>query len=97
MVKRGYSLDEILDTKAKIRILRFFILGASEARVTGRQIAKSIKMSPPATHDALKILWRQGILNREIIGKQHIYSLNSSNKLVKDILRPSLRKEVLFK
>lgn len=51
-------------------------------------------MSAPAVHAALKDLFNQDVLTMEIIGKQHIYSLNSKNRVVKDILEPSFKKEL---
>lgn len=93
-MKQLDRLDDILGSKTKIKVLRFFILGKGGQRVTGRQIAKAIKVSPPAAHAALKSLYREGLVNREIISRQHIYSLNQANRLVKDILKPSFGREL---
>jgi predicted nucleotidyltransferase len=91
------SLDSILNTATKVKILRLFSSRTDEFRSSGREIAKSVKVSPPAAHTALKELYSQGILKLEIIGKQHIYSLNSQSRLVKDILKPSFKKELSLK
>lgn len=91
------SLDIILDSKAKVKIIRLFISRTDDFRTSGREIAKWIKVSPPTTHTALKELYSQGILKLEIIGKQHIYSLNTKNRMVRDILKPSFKKELSLK
>lgn len=91
------SLDIILDSKTKIKIIRLFISRSDAFRSSGREIAKWIKISPPTTHAALKELFSQGILRLEIIGKQHIYSLNTKNRIVEDILKPSFKKELSLK
>ena len=91
------SLDIILDSKIKVKIIRLFISRTEDFRSSGREIAKLIKVSPPTTHTALKELYGQGILKLEIIGKQHIYSLNAKNRIVKDILKPGFKKELSLK
>jgi predicted nucleotidyltransferase len=91
------SLDIILNTKTKVKIIRLFVSRTDDFRSSGREIAKWIKVSPPATHTALKELYNQSILNLEVIGKQHIYSLNNKNRIVKDILKPSFKKELSIK
>jgi len=91
------SLDTILDSRTKIKIIRLFISRTPDFRSSGREIAKRIKVSPPATHAALKELYNQNILNLEIIGRQHIYSLNTRGRIVKDILTPVFKKELSFK
>ncbi len=91
------SLDTILNTKTKVKIIRLFTSHTDDFRSSGREIAKWIKVSPPAAHSALKQLYNQGILKLEIIGKQHIYSLNDKNRLVRDILKPSFKKELSLK
>jgi len=91
------NLDDILNTKSKVKILRLFTSRTSDFMASGREIAALIGVSPPAAHSALKELYNLNILKREIIGKQHLYKINSSNRTVKDILQPAFRKEVLIK
>jgi len=87
------SLDSILNTASKAKILRLFASGKTGFMASGRQIASLIGVSAPSTHAALKELYGQGMLKREIIGKQHIYSLNGDNVIVKEILKPMFLKE----
>ena len=91
------SLDAVLNSKTKVKIIRLFISRTSAFRVSGRDIARLINVSPPATHAALKELQSLNILRLEIIGKQHIYSLNDKNRIVKDILKPGFEKELSIK
>lgn len=91
------SLDNILNSRSKIAALRLFVSKTADFKASGREIAKLISISAPATHAALKELYNQKILKLDIIGKQHIYSLDTDNRIVKQILRPMFRKEVSIK
>lgn len=91
------SLDNILNSKSKIAIIRLFVSKTADFKVSGREIAKLIHFSAPATHAALKELYNQKIFKLEIIGKQYIYSLDTNNRLVKEILRPMFKKEFSLK
>jgi predicted nucleotidyltransferase/predicted DNA-binding transcriptional regulator len=86
-------LDAILDTGSKVRILRLFMTRTDVFLASGREIARSTSLSPPAAHSALKDLLDRGLLAREIIGRQHLYRLNSANRIVRDLLRPLFLKE----
>lgn len=90
-------LDDILDTKSKVKIIRLFISRTRGFMASGREIAKLVGLSPPAVHTVLKELYNQNILNREIIGRQHIYKMNHGNRIVKDILQPAFQKELSVK
>ncbi len=87
------TLDEILDTKSKVRIIRLFVSRTADFMASGREIARSIGISPPAAHFALKSLYNRDILKLDVVGKQHIYRLNHSNRVIKDMLEPMFRKE----
>jgi predicted nucleotidyltransferase len=87
------KLDDILDTKSKVKIIRLFTSRREDFMTSGREIAKLVGLTPPAVHTVLKELYNQDILKRDIIGKQHIYRMNYASRLVKDILRPAFRKE----
>jgi len=86
-------LDDILDTRSKVKIIRLFSSRREDFMASGREIAKLIGLTPPAAHVALKDLYNLDILKRDIIGKQHIYRMNHASRLVKDILRPAFKKE----
>jgi len=90
-------LDDVLDSRSKVKIIRLFISKRDDFIASGNDIARLIGLTPPATHTSLKVLCDQGILKRDIVGRQHIYRLNISNRIVKDILKPAFLKEVLIK
>lgn len=93
----GKSLDNILNSKLKIAIIRLFVSKTGEFKATGRGIAKLTRFSPPAAHAALKELYNQGVLNLDSIGKQHIYSIDNNNRIVQKILKPMFKEEVSLK
>lgn len=90
-------LDKILNTNSKIKIIRLFISRRQDFIASGRQIARMVKISPPAVHVALKDLYNQNVLKREIIGRQHLYSINNNNRVVKNILVPTFTGEFSIK
>jgi len=87
------SLESILNTSSKAKIIRLFTSKKVGFKASGRHIAALINTSAPATHTALKVLYGQKILIREIIGRQHIYSLNNDSEIVKELLKPIFQKE----
>jgi predicted nucleotidyltransferase len=91
------GLDAILDSKAKVKLLTFFAGHGFGFKVTGRQAACQSGISAPSAHAALKDLYSLGILHQEIIGRQHIYSLNQTARIVKDILLPAFKKDFSLK
>ena len=90
------SLDSILNTNAKVKIIRLFTSHLEDFMASGREISRAISVTAPATHTALKELYEQGILKREIKGKFHLYRLNTKSRIVKAILVPAFRKENSF-
>ncbi|MDP2904924.1 MAG: helix-turn-helix domain-containing protein [Candidatus Omnitrophota bacterium] len=84
-------LDKILDNEAKVRILRFLI--RTDAQWNGRQIAREVGVTPATAHKALQGLHREGVLLLQNAGKTHLYSLNSGNYVVSDLLRPLFNRE----
>lgn len=84
-------LNNILNTEAKVRILRF--LCKTGAEWNGSQIAREIGKTPAATHAALKALQREGVLELRNMGKTHVYSLKEGSFLVSSLLKPLFSKE----
>ena len=91
------SLDSILNTGSKTKIIRLFVSRKDSFRASGRQIAVLVNITAPAVHAALKELYNHGVLKREIIGRQHIYSLDNNSSIVKQILKPMFQKESSLK
>lgn len=88
------QLNAIINTASKVKIIRLFVSKRQDFYATGREVGKQAGLSAPAAHNALKALYNQNILDRDIIGKQHLYRLNAKNRIVKDILIPAFKKEL---
>lgn len=84
-------LDDILNTEAKVRILRF--LCRTGAEWNGSQIAREIGVTPAAAHTALRTLYKEGLLQLRNMGKTHVYSLKDDNFIVSGLLKPLFAKE----
>lgn len=91
------ALDNILNSNSKVRIIRLFISKRGDFIATGREIGRLTDISAPAAHAALKDLFNQDVLSREILGKQHLYKLNIKNRTVNNILIPAFKKELSIK
>jgi len=91
------ALDTILNNKTKVKILRLFTSREKGYHSSGREIARLIGVTAPTTHKALKELYAHHILDYEISGRNHLYSLNRNNRMVIDVLTPIFQKESAFK
>ncbi|OGX37188.1 MAG: hypothetical protein A3C36_00980 [Omnitrophica WOR_2 bacterium RIFCSPHIGHO2_02_FULL_52_10] len=91
-----FQMNEIVDSPSKLAILRVFA-SREGLKATGREVAKLAGFSVPSTHASLKDLHARNILVREIIGKQHIYSLNEEDRIVQKIIRPMFEAENNYK
>lgn len=91
------SLDNILNSKLKIAIIRLLVSKSAGFKATGREMAKLTRFSAPAAHASLKELYSQGVLKLDTIGKQHIYSIDSDSRIVQRILRPMFKEETSLK
>ncbi|NLE91895.1 MAG: nucleotidyltransferase domain-containing protein [Elusimicrobia bacterium] len=89
---KAFQIEEIVDSPSKVAILRL-LTARKNFKTTGRQIAKLIGYSAPSTHDSLKDLHSRNILKLDIIGKQHIYTLNEEDRIVKKIIHPMFAAE----
>jgi predicted nucleotidyltransferase len=86
-------LDDILDARSKVRVARLFALRTDDFLASGREVARLTALSPPAAHASLRSLLDARVLGREIVGRQHLYRLNSRARLVRDLLRPLFVRE----
>jgi len=91
------KLDSVLDSKSKVKIIRLFTSRTKDFMASGREVARFVKLSPPTAHSALKKLLDEHIVERHIIGNQHIYKLNYAHRTVKEILSPAFGKERMLK
>lgn len=84
---KTFRIEDVIASPSKVAILRIFA-SREGLQATGRQIAKLAGFSVPAIHDSLKSLHARNILNLDIIGKQHVYTLNENERMVQKIIRP---------
>lgn len=84
-------LDQILDSSAKVRILRFLCLKGGEW--SGRRIAAKLDLNPVTAHAALKELHEATILDFDRVGNSFIYSLREEHYLVREVLKPLFEQE----
>jgi predicted nucleotidyltransferase len=82
-----FQIEKIINSPSKLAILRVFA-ARKGLKATGRQIAQLVGYSAPSTHESLKGLHERNVLKLEIIGKQHIYTLNKDDRIVQKIIRP---------
>ena len=92
MLTSPFQITEVINSPLKVAILRVFC-SRKGLKATGRQIAERSGYSVPSTHESLKDLHSHNILNLEIISKQHIYSLNEDDWIVKKIILPMFEAE----
>jgi transcription initiation factor IIE alpha subunit len=81
-------LEDLLDSKSKIRIIRTFFLYQGKD-FTEREIAEFIEMSPNTVNLAMREIRKTNIFSFRKIGKAHAYRLNKSSALyepLKDII-----------
>ncbi|HBG62192.1 MAG: hypothetical protein A2Y03_00700 [Omnitrophica WOR_2 bacterium GWF2_38_59] len=91
-----FKINEIMDSPSKLAILRVFA-SHEGLKATGREVANLTGYSVPSAHESLKDLLARNILVREIIGRQHIYSLNEDDRIVQKIIRPMFEVENNYK
>ena len=89
-------LEKILDSQAKVAILRVLSSGV-DRRMGGSEIARAAGFSIPSTHDALKALHAAGIVTMEMIGNQHVYALNRKDRIVQKVVLPMFEAEGSWK
>lgn len=85
------TLENLLAQKSKIKILRF--LFKNKLELTGREMARSIKMDHKTCHRSLKELSEQGVVLVNNTGGGVLYKINEKNLLVKELLYPLFEKE----
>ena len=89
-------LEQIFDTKIKIKILKVFFNNSNKAFQT-LDIANFAKISSSRASECLNHLVNIGILSSQKIGKGYLFRINQSNYFVKIILNGEEIKEGLHK
>ena len=83
-------LEKILDSEAKVAILRVLSTGV-DRHMGGSEIARSAGFSIPSTHDSLKALHAVGVVTMELLGNQHVYALNRKDRIVHKVILPMFK------
>lgn len=89
-----HGLNAILTSASRVAILR--ALYETDGPKSGRALERACGLSNRATMLALEHLVQMGVVNREIAGRAHQYTLNESSYLVAKALKPAFDAEVLF-
>ncbi len=87
-------MNEIFSAYSNIAVIRE--LRYTKNGFSGREIAKRAGLSAPAAINSLSHLESLKIVNRQIGGRDHIFTLNISNYFVKTTLLPNLDAESKF-
>ncbi len=80
------TLDTMLDSEHKVRILRFLCRKGGEW--VGRRLAAELAMNPVTAHRALRDLHGASVLDFRKVGSHFLYSLRDDHYLVREVLRP---------
>jgi predicted nucleotidyltransferase len=87
-------LDEIFRTWSHVAVLR--ILRYTKNGFSGNEIARQANMNPRSALIALTSLEKLGLVQRQRGGREHIFTLNTNNFLVKNSILPLLKSEKDF-
>jgi predicted nucleotidyltransferase len=84
-------LSEIFSARSNVTVMR--AMKNSLVGLTGREISRMAGISPKTCLETLTTLENLGIVNRIRGGRDHIFSINRINYLVKKIILPLLEGE----
>lgn len=77
-------LNKLFSAPSSISILRE--LSLRNTGITGRELARTINITPQAVHNSLNILDALKIVKREYAGRSHYFTLNRKHFLSKNII-----------
>lgn len=81
----------LLHEDAQVRILRF--LWKSRAEWSGREIARKVGLSAPASHATLKGLDARGLVHFRRVSNVHLYKLNFEHYFIQNVFGPFFEAE----
>lgn len=87
--------DEIFRTRSNVAVMR--ALMDTNTGFSGNEVARVAGMHPRSAFKALTLLEGLGIVNRQIGGRDHIFSLNRDNFLLKEAILKVFQVELNFK
>jgi DNA-binding MarR family transcriptional regulator len=85
-------LDEILGSKATIRVLRTLVRYKGKV-FTVRELARTAGLSHPEVSLVVKDLERKGVVRLQPVGRAYKVSLNEESYLLKSIVEPMVKAE----
>ncbi len=86
-------LEEILDTKVKIRIARLF--AEQRKTMTVSEVSRTLKISKSRASECMRELQRDGFLERRDAGRSALYTL-ASNTTTKTLVKYLMQDRVLL-
>jgi len=84
-------LDEILGQRSKVAILRLLV--RTRAELSGREVARLLKLDHKTCHAALRALADQGVVEARRLGTAVAYQVRVDHPVTQDILIPAFEKE----
>ena len=85
-------LDEVLGSKASVRVLRALVRYKGKV-FTVRELARVSGVSHPAVSTVVKDLERRGIVKLQPVGRAHQVILNGESYALKSIVEPMVKAE----
>ncbi len=86
--------DEIFRTWSNVAVMRALV--DTNTGFTGNEVARTAGMHPNSALKALTLLEGLGIVNRQIGGRDHIFTLNRDHYLYQEVLHNIFRVESAF-
>ncbi len=86
--------DEVFRTWSNIAVMRALV--DTNTGFTGNEVARTAGMHPNSALKALTLLEGLGIINRQIGGRDHIFSLNREHFLFQEVLVKIFQTEISF-
>jgi predicted nucleotidyltransferase len=93
-MQKIYILDKALGQKGKIKILRCLMFASG--RLTAREIARRVGLTPWACIKSLRELEKLALVKMEISGRSNMYAVNPNNFIIMKMLFPLFEKEKSF-
>jgi len=84
-------LDAVFAAPCHVAILR--AMYRNSRPTSGRRIAREAGVNHQACAEGLRRLERLGLVQRQVLGRAHAFSLNQSHPVVGELLLPVFRRE----
>lgn len=78
------TLEEIFSSKVKVAVMKLICLNPEE-KYTGREMARLLRISASRVSEVLGLFRRNGVVNRERVGRASQWSLNKESVLVEEV------------